>query len=77
MPQNPNPLEIDGSAIQTTLENLTDSIVSVLLTIIAGIFDVFLTYTENLLAGFYLGNPAVILITVAIVFTALMIWRRN
>jgi len=77
MPQNPNPLEIDGSAIQTVLEDLADSIVSVLLTILVGIFDVFLTYAENLLTGYYLGNPAVILIAFSFVFTAYMIWRRN
>ena len=75
MPENPNPFDIDGDAIYTILEGLVNDLTSVLLSILAGIFNVFINFAENLILGYFIANPAVILIALAIFFTAYMIWR--
>lgn len=67
---------IDGSAISQILQDLADSLISVILTIMAGIFEVFFTWIKAVLTDGILGdNPAILLIGVTFFVTAYIVWR--
>ena len=67
---------LDGETIREILQGIVDSITAVLLLILVEIFKIFLVFVQDLIAGHFIANPAVILIALMIFFTAYMIWRR-
>jgi len=74
--ENPNPLGIDGSVINTILTELVDSLGAIFLDIIVQIFYVFLNFIYMLLLGHWVSNPAVFLIAIMFFVTAYITWSR-
>ena len=67
---------IDGAAISQILQDLGDSLITVLLAIMSGIFEVFFIWLDEVLTQGILGdNPAILLIGVAFFITAYIVWR--
>ncbi len=67
---------IDGAAISQVLQDLGDALITVILALISGIFEVFFIWLNGVLTeGVFGDNPAILLIGVALFITAFIVWR--
>ncbi len=68
---------VDGSAISTILIDMGNSLIAVLLSIIATAFEMGFNWLIGAIALTALGdNPAIFLIGLALILTAFFIWRK-
>ena len=67
---------VDGAAISQILQDLGDALITVMLALISGFFEVFFIWLNGVLTGGFLGdNPAILLIGLALFITAFIVWR--
>ncbi len=69
---------IDGSSISAVLTDMGNSLIAVILSIIAGFFEMGFNWLTSAIELTVLGdNPSVFLIGIAFVLTAFFIWRKK
>ncbi len=70
--------DLGGSAIAESLNEIVSSIGEGILTIIAGLFSMFIDWITALAGGHFFGDsPAIFIIAIAFIFTAYMIHLKN